>query len=64
MGEAVNESDAYPKLPAEGGCKPFVARVAAKPEYRLTADVPPSLRLACGELTRVLPTKRCVGLAD
>ena len=64
MGELVNETDAYPKLSAESDCKVFVARVAAKPEYRLTSDVPPSLRLACSELTRIFPTKRCVELAD
>ncbi len=64
MGELVNETDAYSKLPLESDCKPFVARIAAKPEYRLTSDVPPSLRLACSELMRVLPTKRCVELAD
>jgi len=62
MGEAVNETDVYPKLATEGDCKPFVARVAVKSEYRLTADVPPSLRLACGELTHILPHKRCVQL--
>jgi hypothetical protein len=60
MGETVNETDVYRKLPLESDCKPFVARAAAKSEYRLTADVLPSLRAACGELTRIFPAKRCV----
>lgn len=64
MGKKVNETDAYPKLTAEGDCETSVKRVAAKSEYRLTADAPPSLRLACGELTRIFPTKRCVELVD
>lgn len=64
MGEKVNETDAYPKLPAEGDCETSVKRVAAKSEYRLTADAPPSLRLACSEIIRLFPTKRCVELAE
>jgi len=64
MGEDVNETNAYKKFSSESECASAVARLAAKSEYRLTADVPPSLRAACDELQRIFPTKRCVELAD
>jgi len=64
MGEDVNETDEYKKFSAESECASAVARLAAKSEYWLTADVPPSLRAACNELLRIFPTRRCVELAD
>jgi hypothetical protein len=64
MGEDVNEADEYRKFPTESECASAVAHLAAKSEYRLTADVPPSLRAACNELLRIFPTRRCVELAD
>lgn len=60
MGEDVNETDVYSKLKTEGGCKRLVADLAAKPQYRLTDGVLSSLRGACFELRRILPSKQCV----
>jgi len=59
QGEAVNETDVYPGLSREGDCRPLVQRLASKPIYRLTYDVPPSLRAACVELQRIFPAKQC-----
>jgi hypothetical protein len=59
--QAVNESDSYPKLRGrESDCHDAADRLAAKNEYRLSADVPPSLRAACPEIRRIFPEKRCV----
>lgn len=64
-GEAVNEVDTYPKLRGrESECHNAVDRLAAKNEYRLSADVPSSLRAACPEIRRLFPEKRCVELAE
>lgn len=60
QGEDVNESDVYPKLAREGDCKPSVEQLAKKSHYRLTDDVPQSLRAACGELQRIFPEKQCI----
>jgi hypothetical protein len=59
--EAVNEVDSYPKLRGrESECHNAVDRLASKNEYRLSTDVPPSLRAACPEIRRIFPEKRCV----
>jgi hypothetical protein len=60
QGETVNEADVYPSLSREGDCRPLVQRLAHKPVYRLTHDVPPSLQAACAELRRIFPAKQCV----
>lgn len=60
-GQAVNEVDSYPKLRGrESDCHDAADGLAAKNEYRLSADVPPSLRAACPEIRRIFPDKRCV----
>lgn len=60
-GEAVDEVDSYPKLRGrEADCHDAADRLAAKNEYRLSADVPSSLRAACPEIRRIFPEKRCV----
>jgi hypothetical protein len=64
-GGAVNETDPYPKLRGrESDCHAAVDRLAAKNEYRLSADVPSSLRAACPEIRRIFPEKRCVEPAE
>lgn len=64
-GEAVNEDDRYPKLRGrESDCHDAADRLAAKNEYRLSADVPSSLRAACPEIRRIFPEKRCVQVAE
>jgi len=64
-GEAVNEIDSYPKLRGrESDCHAAADRLAAKNEYRLSADVPSSLRAACPEIQRIRPEKRCLAPVD
>lgn len=65
-GKAVSETypKPYPKLRRESDCNHAVDRLAAKTEYRLSAEVPPSLRAACTEIRRIFPEKRCVELAE
>jgi len=63
--DAVNEVDSYPKLRGrESDCHRASDRLAAKNEYRLSADVPSSLRAACPEIRRIFPDKRCVEPAE
>lgn len=60
-GEAVDETQRYPKLRGrESECHAAADRLASKDEYRLTPDVPDSLRAACAEVQRIFPAKRCV----
>lgn len=59
-GGPVDESTPYRKLQRESECHRVVDRLAAKNEYRLSADVPSSLRAACPEIRRIFPGKRCV----
>lgn len=59
-GGPVDESTRYRKLLRESECHSVVDHLASKDEYRLSADVPPSLRAACTELQRIFPHKRCV----
>lgn len=61
-GQLVDEETRYPKLRRESECHAAVDRLAAKDEYRLSDDVPASLRAACQEIRRVFPEKRCVEL--
>jgi hypothetical protein len=63
-GGLVDESTPYRKLQRESECHSVVDRLAAKSEYRLSADVPPSLRAACSEIRRIFPEKRCVEPAE
>jgi hypothetical protein len=60
MGEPVDETGVYSKLKTESDSKALVVELAAKPQYRLTDDVPSSLREACSELRRILPSKQCM----
>ena len=60
-GVAVDETQRYPKLRGrESECHAAADRLASKDEYRLTPDVPDSLRAACPEIRRIFPAKRCV----
>ena len=59
-GGPVDESEHYPKLNRESECHDVVDRLGEKNEYRLTPNVPSSLRAACPEIRRILPAKRCV----
>jgi hypothetical protein len=59
-GGPVDESTSYPKLLRESECHNVADRIAAKNEYRLSIDVPHSLRAACPEIRRIFPQKRCV----
>lgn len=63
-GQPVDESKSYGKLARESECHDAVDRLAAKNEYRLSADVPSSLRAACPEIRRIFPEKRCVEPAE
>ena len=58
--DEVDESKAYPKLARESECHEAVDRLAEKPEYRLSSRVPHSLRVACAEIRRLFPEKRCL----
>lgn len=64
-GGPVSEVDPYPKLRGrESECHAAVDRLAAKNEYRLSDEVPSSLRVACQEIRRIFPGKRCVELPE
>jgi len=54
----VNEEESYLKLSRTGDCKPDVDRLVQDIcPSGLPQDAPPSLRAACGELERILPSK-------
>lgn len=63
-GGPVDESTPYRKLPRESECHSVVDHLGAKHEYRLSDDVPSSLRAACSEIRRIFPGKRCVELPE
>lgn len=54
QGEQIDEENAYPKLPRESDCKPFVEKLADHCRSGLDRDAPPSLQTACGEWQRIL----------
>lgn len=63
-GQAVDETRRYRRLSLESECHDAVDRLAAKNEYRLSSDVPDSLRAACAEIRRIFDKKRCIQVAE
>jgi hypothetical protein len=55
QGEEVDEKTAYPKFAREGDCQPVVEALADRCDSGLEETAPPSLRMACRELQRILP---------
>jgi hypothetical protein len=53
---AVDEESDYPKLVRTGDCKPDVIRLVTEIcPVGLPEDAPPSLQVACDELSRIMP---------
>jgi hypothetical protein len=55
QGESVDEETAYPKLAREGDCKSAVEILVDRCKMGLEETAPPSLKMACQELQRILP---------
>ena len=54
MGESVNEEEEFRKNKKESICKPFVENLAHNRKNTLPGNAPPSMLIACQELSRIL----------
>lgn len=54
QGQSVNERDEYPRLDRAGDCKSSVADLARDRHTPLPENAPPSLQIACDELSRIM----------